>query len=796
MDKKALVILQYPQILQRLEDYCEFDASRKKVRNLFPSRDFERVQVLQAQTAEAKRLFSLHPRASVGGARDITDTAADARRGVVLEPHRMLDVKSTLVAARNLKRSFQRLEGDFPRLKHIAEQLPPSLGLVDAISQAISEKGDILDTASERLGTIRRDIKIQHERLRKRMESMVNSERVSKYLQEPIFTQRAGRYVIPIRAGAKGQIKGIVHDQSASGATLYLEPQSMVDHNNRYRQLQIEEREEERRILRELSARIGQHAQTLHGMVETLADLDLAFARGKYADDLDAVQPKLHPFPDAPPGKHPGMVLRLYGARHPLLPADEVVPIDVLFDDQTYAMIITGPNTGGKTVTLKTVGLLTLMAQAGLHIPAAPGSEFSFFRKVFADIGDEQSIEQSLSTFSGHITNIIHILENADRRSLVLLDELGAGTDPQEGAALARALMSHLLERGITSLVTTHHPELKMYAHSTPGVTNASVEFDLETLQPTYHLTIGLPGRSNALSIASRLGLSREIIEQAKEELNPADLKADDLLDEIHRQRELAQEARQAAEKTLAEAKEKRETLSKRLSDLEDERLQVLRKARNEAGQEIKRLREELSSLREKLEQGEQDLAEELEQVEEEIQETEEKVSEPVPRRVPEAPQPRRRVGPIEKGSRVHVRSLGKKGEVRAIDGEDIEVQVGQLRVKTTRDDLEPTESEKRPAPQESSPSQVRKPTSVSSPGTELDLRGQTVDEALLNLEYYLDRAFMAKLPWVRIIHGIGTGTLRKAVRQALRGNPHVENYERGSRGEGGDGVTVVSFKE
>ncbi|MBS3750107.1 MAG: Smr/MutS family protein, partial [Anaerolineales bacterium] len=577
---------------------------------------------------------------------------------------------------------------------------------------------------------------------------------------------------------------------SASGATLYLEPERLVEGNNRHRQLKLDERNEERRILSALSKLVGEQSSTLKAMVGTLADFDLALARGRYAQALDAHRPQMHLFPENTEGVHPGVVLRLYGARHPLLPEDDVVPIDISLDDQTYALIITGPNTGGKTVTLKTVGLLACMAQTGLHIPAASGSELSLFEDVFADIGDEQSIEQSLSTFSSHITNIIDILGQANPHSLVILDELGAGTDPQEGAALARALMTHILDRGITTLVTTHHPDLKAYAHTTPGVVNAAVEFDLETLEPTYHLTVGLPGRSNALAIASRLGLPEEIVTEAREKLNPADVKADDLLDEIRHQRSMAEEARQSAEKAEQEAKEIRAELADRLENIEDERRQAIEEARRNAREEVEELRGQVQNIKEMLERDEEP-SQKLEEVEDKIEEVDEELSQPVPRRRPDIPQ-RQKQGPILEGSRVYIRTLDQKGIVESINGGNAEVQVGNMRVRADMEDLEPTGEG---IPEEKGPrSTVRKPKDVASPGTEIDLRGQRADEALRNLEYYLDKAYLSGLPYVRIIHGKGTGRLRSAVRQELKGHPHVDSYQAGDLNEGGDGVTVVQF--
>lgn len=791
MNQKALETLEYHKILDQLADHCHFSVSREWALNLHPNADFEKVDRLQTETEEAVRLLSLHPSVTVGGARDLRPIVEDAVRGILLEPEHLNQVKYTLIAARDLKRFMDDVAKEHPVLSEISSRLPVSTGLVDAISKAISDEGEILDTASEDLARIRRELRIQHDRLRDRMSGLVNNARISKYLQEPIYTQRDGRYVLPIRADAKDKVRGIVHDKSASGATLYLEPERLVEANNRHRQLKLDERNEERRVLSALSKKVGERGPVLKEMVETLAFFDLALARGRYAQALDAHRPELHLFPEETKGVHPGVVLRLYEARHPLLPKDEVVPIDVILDDQTYALIITGPNTGGKTVTLKTVGLLACMAQTGLHIPAASGSELSLFEDVFADIGDEQSIEQSLSTFSSHITNIIDILGEATPRSLVILDELGAGTDPQEGAALGRALMTHLLDRGITTLVTTHHPELKAYAHTMPGVVNAAVEFDLETLEPTYHLTVGLPGRSNALAIASRLGLSEDIISEARKTLNPTDVKADDLLDEIHRQRRIAEEARKAAEKAHQEANEIRAELAERLEDIETERQRALEEARRSAREEVEGLRREVGEMKERLDQGEKP-ARALKEVEDKIQEVDQELSQPVPQRRPEISRPQKQ-GPILVGSQVYIRTLDQKGIVESIDGKDAEVQVGNMRVRAEVEDLEPT-GEGIPEGDEPQ-STVRKPRDVASPGTEIDLRGQRVDEALTNLEYYLDRAYLSGLPYARVIHGIGTGRLRSAVRQELQSHPHVESFQAGGANEGGDGVTVIQFR-
>src|SRR5512136_508891 len=579
MDAKTLITLEYPKVLERLAGYCAFAASTEAALKLLPTNHIEEAQRRLVETTEAVKMLVTRPDLTIGGARDVRQAVDLAAHGGVLAPTDLLDIKSTLIAARTLVRTFERLGEQYPTLFEIASQIPAPMGLVDGITRAISERGEVLDSASDALAVIRRNLRIAHDRLMTKLQRMVSDPHTAPYLQEALITQRDGRYVLPLRAEFKGRIRAVVHDQSASGATLFVEPLSVVEHNNEFRELQLAERDEERRILTELSQQVGMQAGNILNTVDRVADLDLCFAKAKYSDSISASEPALHSIAK-PSGRHPGTIIRLFQARHPLLDPATVVPIDVELDSQTYAMVVTGPNTGGKTVTLKTIGLLSLMAQSGLHIPAHSGSEISLFHNIYADIGDEQSIEQSLSTFSGHITNIIRILDHADRRSLVILDELGAGTDPQEGAALARALLTHLLERGITTLITTHHPELKAFAHATPGVVNASVEFDLETLRPTYHLTIGLPGRSNALAIAGRLGLPEVIIKEARAELSPDEIRAEDLLNEIHHQREVSRQARFVAESARNQAESLRHELAERLEKIEDERRQVLEKAR------------------------------------------------------------------------------------------------------------------------------------------------------------------------------------------------------------------------
>ncbi len=848
MDDKTLNILEFPKILDRLAGYCSFSASQEKALALRPVDDLFEAQRRQKVTAEAVLFLVTHSDITIGGARDVRAPVDLALHGGVLATTDFLDIKQTLVAARSLTRTFERLAGQYPSLFEIVQQLAPPAGLIDAITRTVSERGELLDSASDKLASLRHDLRVVHERLMAKLQRMVGDPRNAPYLQEAIITQRDGRYVIPLRSEFKGRIRSIIHDQSQSGATLFVEPLSVVDQNNQYRELQLAERDEERRILAELSRQVALAAGPITHTVEVIADLDLALACGKYAEDLRAVEPKLvklegeretlaHRPPTAGAGPQagdsrpssavsPGSVIRLYQARHPLLDPAKVVAIDFDVDPKTFAVVITGPNTGGKTVALKTVGLLALMAQAGLHIPAQSGSEISLFQAIYADIGDEQSIEQSLSTFSGHITNIIHILDQANQRSLVILDELGAGTDPQEGSALARAILAHLLERGITTLVTTHHPELKAFAHAMPGVVNASVEFDLETLRPTYRLTIGLPGRSNAVSIAERLGLPGEIIAAARQEINPDDLRADDLLDEILRQRELSRQARQQAEQARQEAESLRRSLVDRLERIEDERRKLLEDARQEAAEQLRGLQDELAVARKALARARQPL-DALKEVEDKAAELEETVEQPVERQQPELgpalqklEQERRRA--LRPGDKVRLRSIGAQGVITSLGAEEAEVQVGVLRIRARLSDLErpsasgaPAEPLARPArsPQGGEPpaeggkrkpkddpntiAGVTPPRSIAlaaSPGVELDLRGQRADDALDELDRYLDAAFLAGLPWVRIIHGKGTGKLRDSVREALRTHHAVKSFEGGGEKEGGEGVTVAKL--
>jgi len=786
MDPKSLHLLELPKVLARLETYAAFSASKELARALAPSADVELARRALSGTSEARRVLELRPDISVGGAHDVRAVSGRAARGAVLEPSELLDLKSTLISARNLSRLFEKLAPSSPVLAGIASGLDVPPGLIEAISRVIDEHGEVLDSASERLSEIRHSLRGAQDRLRTKLDRLVHDPKTGPMLQEPIVTQRDGRYVIPLRAEFKGRLKAVVHDQSASGATLFVEPLAVVDLNNQVRELELAERDEIRRILADLSTEVGAGAEAIRRTVEALAEFDLALAKARYAEELRSEEPELLGIAPVPGRPHPGTTLRLRQARHPLLDPQGAVPIDLVLDPETFALVLTGPNTGGKTVALKTAGLLALMAQCGLHLPTAPDSSINLFDAVYADIGDEQSIEQSLSTFSGHIGAIVHILESAGPHSLVLLDELGAGTDPEEGSALARAILATLVEMRVTTLVATHYAELKAFAHNTPGVRNASVEFDLASLRPTYHLSIGLPGRSNALAIADRLGLPRQVIERAREMVDPQALRAEGLLDEIHRQREEARQARREAEAARLQAEAQRAELRRRLEGIEVERAAILEGARREAADEAQAVLEEADELRRRLARAGQPL-EEAKAASHAARELAQASAEPIlPARPSDEP-------PLRVGERVYLRSLGTEGILQELGDREAEVQVGRLRVRASVEDLAPAREAagvKRPsAPPASSP--VMRETTSSM---EVDVRGLPVDEALEVLEQRLDSAYLSGMPFVRIIHGKGTGRLRQAIRRELRDNPYAAGFEPGKDAEGGEGVTVVKL--
>lgn len=832
MDSRSLRVLEFDKIRDRLAAYASFSLGHERALALAPTDDIREAQERQAETREARTLLEEKSDVHLGGVHDLRPLVEQAARGGTLLPVDLLAVRGTLVRGRTLQRTLGRLAEQFPHVADVANRISAPQDVIEEIARCIDERGELLDSASEALGRIRRTLREAHSRLMERLQRIVASTVNAPYLQEPIVTQRQGRYVIPLRAEFKGRIPGLVHDQSGSGATLFIEPLAVVDLNNQWREAQLAEEEEIHRILAALTGLVAAAAGPITRTVEALGDLDLIFARARYANEMRAIEPELVPWPErrgareprgrggrgqsgggtagrrdaaepgdgepAPTGyQHPGSALALIKARHPLLDPLTVVPIDVYLEDDYFVLLITGPNTGGKTVSLKTTGLLTLMAQAGMAIPADEGSRVSVFEEVFADIGDEQSIEQSLSTFSSHMTHIVDILARADSRSLVLLDELGAGTDPEEGAALAQALLKTLLSRSISTLATTHYSELKAFAHTTPFVTNASVEFDIETLSPTYRLSIGLPGRSNAFAIARRLGLVGAIVAQAEALVSPQSLEADAMLAEIKRAREGALTAESEAVAAQRRAAALNADLGYRLARVEEARRAVLAEARAQAQAELEAVQHEAGRLRDQLDglaraaapptgKGlhEKWLAEAAD-----LLARRSAAAKPVPPM--RTPEPAVIDGPLQPGDRVWVPSLQAGGEVVGLSGDDVEVKVGGFRVRLAQSRVELRERDQQPAVQiQSGGSQPRPP----SPGMELDLRGLTVDDMLIDLDRYLDTAYLAGLPFVRLIHGKGTGALRQAVRDELRGHPLVSGFRAGEANEGGEGVTVAKL--
>ncbi len=795
ISEKTLVTLEFDKIMERLARHTSFSAGAEMARELLPSVDLEEARVWQRETAEVIEMLVEGHAYSLGGARDVRDVALNAQRGVIIDAGVLLDIRYTLRRGTIIKRNLNKYKGQYPLMVEIANEIEDTQALQDSIERCIDDNGDVKDNASARLAIIRRDLKVTHDRLQSRLQSIVNNKRNQPMLQEAIVTQRSGRYVIPLKAEHKGKIKGIVHDSSSSGATLFIEPMETVEMNNQWRELQIEEEKEVRRILAELTQLVGDASEEVVRTVEILGYLDFTLAKAHYANEIDAVQPRLVPFTNKKRPEHPGSTITYKSARHPLL-GEDVVPIDIEFDDGTWVMVITGPNTGGKTVSLKTVGLLSLMAQAGLHVPAEE-AQISVFEGIFADIGDEQSIEQSLSTFSSHMTNIINILRECDERSLVILDEVGAGTDPTEGSALARALLNRLRKDRVTTMVSTHHPELKIYGVETPGVRNASVEFNLETLAPTYRLIVGLPGRSNALAIASRLGLPEEIIDEARGMVATEELVADDLLDEIQRTRHEIREQHAEIAQLREQAARQRDELQERLANIEDERRDILRTARTRAEADLEEVRNEIKRLRKDMRmagmplekvQALQQAADKMIAWTQEPLDGEDEVE-----RLDDVDwQPRL-------GDTVFLDTLNSEGVIAELEEKEAVVQVGTLRVRAKYSDIRKRNRSERRADEARQKQQERRKSAtmtprpkIESPGMELDLRGERIEEALERLDHYIDAAYMAGLPFGRIIHGKGTGKLRTAVRDFVGHHALVSKVTGAPPNEGGSGVTVI----
>jgi DNA mismatch repair protein MutS2 len=785
--------LELDQVLQRLAQRCRFGVAAERALELGPSGDLTTVRYLLSVTAEAVDLLTSFPDISIGGARDIRSLVERAEKGGRLAPQDLLLVHDMVIASRNLRRSFMWLpdvDSRFPALLDFATHLADLPDIEADIARSIGPRGDVLDTASAELGRIRRDIRVAHSRLMDRLNGMLTGGRFAGAIQDAIITTRDGRYVIPIKAESRGQVPGVIHDTSTSGQTLFIEPLDVVDLNNRWREQILAEEHEIDRILDMLSAKVGDRADELRLTVEAVAAMDLAMAKALLAFDMKASRPTLWEGNGSSENGHPTHRVLLKKARHPLLDPATVVPIDIELGESYRVLLITGPNTGGKTVALKTVGMLALMAQVGLYLPADDGSLVSVFPAVYVDTGDEQSIAQSLSTFSAHMRTVVAMLRQVTADSLVLLDELGAGTDPQEGSALARAIISALLSAGPLVIATTHYSEVKAFAYATPGVENASVEFDVATLAPTYRLTIGVPGRSNALAIARRLGMPAEIIDQASSYVDPEEIRADSLLEDIRRKQQEAEDARQRAAEAEAEIGQLQRMISRELREAEAARQIAREEALAGAEAELAEIRQ----LLKRLQRDREAVAvnqEHVEQRRREVEQAGEAVREFKRTRIPK-PAPQDDERKIKVGDRVSVVSLGEEGEVVDIDGDEAEVQLGTLKLRHPISGLRRLGRAKHSDHER----RVYSPVRPEYVPIEIDIRGNRAAEVEGMLERYLDDAYRSGLPAVRIIHGKGTGALRQVVRDYLNASPVVARHELAPVAEGGDGATIAHMRE
>jgi DNA mismatch repair protein MutS2 len=827
MNAHSLKVLEFAQIREMLAEHASCALGKEIIAALSPLQDEEAIRRAQAQTTEARRLLEAAGQIPLGGVHDVRPAVRAAAIGAMLEPGVLLDVCETLAATRRLRAFLLKRAEEAPWLADIARNLDEYPQIEEEIRRCISEKGEVVDAASPALGRIRKEMRVAHGRMMEKLNSLIRSSGTRDMIQDPIVTMRDDRYCIPVKAEYRSHFGGLVHDQSASGATVFMEPTAVVELGNELRRLAIQERQEVERILRELSGLVGRRSDPLEATLSLLGEVDFIAARAKLSCASRATEPAINT----------NGVLRLRQARHPLL-RGEVVPIDVHLGDAFSVLVITGPNTGGKTVTLKTVGLLTLMAQSGLHIPADEGSAIALFRGVYADIGDEQSIQQSLSTFSSHITHIARILEGVrltGRHSLVLLDEIGAGTDPTEGAALARAIMGHLHAEGARCIATTHYGELKAFAYSHDGVENASVEFDLETLRPTYRLLIGIPGSSNAFTIAARLGLPEAIVEAARSQIHPDELSLTEVIRRLTEDQRATEQDLQRAAQGRQEIDALRERLERELLQLRADRQQTLERARAEAFEVVRAARREADRVIGELRRQEKaaqrgetgfspaDARRRVQKLVRELQGAlPEAPSAPLPApgarrpakagetrepadrlltesREPGAIEPEERVpaGPPRVGDTVLISPLGQTGVLIAEpDGGKAQVQIGAMRMTVAASALT------RVAPtREAAPSQSRAVGDLrlerrATVSPEIQLLGLRAREAVETLDSYLDDVCLAGISPVRVVHGKGTGALQRAVWEYLQKHPHVSAYRLGEEGEGGGGVTIVSLKE
>ncbi|MGP4075759.1 endonuclease MutS2 [Halobacillus sp. K22] len=780
MNQRILHVLEFKKIIDQLSEHAASSLGKEKTAALKPSSDLEVVKEWQMETDEAAQVLRLKGHVPLGGIFDIKPSLKRTTIGGILSALECLDVASTIYGGRQLKRFIEEAEEpDMPILREIVTGIIPLKELEQLIRSCIDEHGNVMDGASDKLRTIRSRVRTYESRVRDKMDSFTKSK--TKMLSDAIVTIRNERYVLPVKQEYRGSIGGIVHDQSSSGATLFIEPQSVVDLNNQLQEARVQEKHEIEKILKELSEEIAENHSALYENVTRLGNIDFMFARAKLGKQMKASMPSMND-----EGR-----IKMLQARHPLIGEEEVVPNDIEIGEDYTSIVITGPNTGGKTVTLKLVGLCTLMAQSGLQIPALDGCEMAVFEEVYADIGDEQSIEQSLSTFSSHMTNIVDILKHVDDKTLVLFDELGAGTDPQEGAALAMSILDEVVNRNACVIATTHYPELKAYGYNREGVINASVEFDIQTLKPTYRLLIGVPGRSNAFEISRKLGLNESVITSAQQKIGVDSQSVENMIASLEESKRGAEQDYAEAERLLQEAEDLRNELKNKWTQFEQKREALYEKAEEKAEKAIRQAREEaeaivgeIRNMKSQAGMKEHEWIEARKMFDEAQPELAKKKKEPKP----ESP---KEVRELKSGDEVKLLTLNQNGTIVEQTGKnEYQVQVGVMKVKAKRKDLEFIKAEQ--------PYKEKPMATVKGKGyhvkTELDLRGERYEDALNRLEKYIDDAVLAGYPTVSIIHGKGTGALRTAVQNYAKNHRNITSHRAGGMNEGGSGVTVLEL--
>ncbi|MGP4062523.1 endonuclease MutS2 [Halobacillus sp. H74] len=780
MNQRILHVLEFKKIIEQLNAQTASSLGKEKTAGLKPSSDIDQVRKWQMETDEAAQVLRLKGHVPLGGIFDIKPSLKRTTIGGILSAMECLDIASTIYGGRQLKRFVEDMdEPEMPILREMITGIVPMKELENDIRNCIDENGGVMDGASERLRSIRSKIRTYESRVRDKMDAFTKSK--AKMLSDAIVTIRNERYVLPVKQEYRGSIGGIVHDQSSSGATLFIEPQTVVDLNNQLQESRVQEKNEVEKILKELSETIAENHQTLYENVEVLGYIDFMFARAKLGKLMRASMPNMND-----EGR-----IKMKQARHPLIPGDEVVPNDIELGEDYSSIVITGPNTGGKTVALKLVGLFTLMAQSGLQVPALDGCELAVFDEVYADIGDEQSIEQSLSTFSSHMTNIVDILKEVDHNSLVLFDELGAGTDPQEGAALAMSILDEVVQRDARVIATTHYPELKAYGYNRPGVINASVEFDIQTLRPTYRLLIGVPGRSNAFEISRRLGLDESVINSAKSHIGVDSQSVENMIASLEESKREAEHDYNEAERLLQEAEDLRNELKVKWNQFEEQREKLYEKAEAKAEKAIRQAREEAEGIVGEI----RNMKSQAQMKEHEWIEARKMFEEAQPelaKKKQKSPAPKRDTQELNSGDEVKLLTLNQQGTIVEQTGKnEYQVQVGVMKVKAKRKELEFVKAKQ---PYKEKPMATVKGKSFHVK-TELDLRGERYEDALNKLEKYIDDALLAGYPTVSIIHGKGTGALRTAVQNFAKNHRNISSHRAGGMNEGGSGVTVLELR-